>query len=58
MINENPKYLDMAQDYGLWCEYFDTGATIDEEEFDALPTEFKIKLMELSFGPESDEVEE
>ena len=40
----------IASDFDLWGEYYDTGATMTREEFDALTIEQRIALLVDVFG--------
>jgi len=46
-------YEQIAEDFRLWGEYFDTGAEMSEEEFNALTTEEKEKMQVEAFGEEA-----
>ena len=44
---------EIAEDYELWCEYVDPGATMTEDEFDALSTDEKVKMQREMFPYEA-----
>lgn len=45
-------YAQIASTFANWREYFDTGAFMSEEEFDALSNDERIGLLIAAFGPE------
>ena len=45
-------YADLANDFALWGEYFDTSANMTEADFKFMTTEQKINLLIEAFGPE------
>jgi len=46
------KHTEIAADFQNWAEYFDTSATMTEAEFDAMPMEKRLSLLEDAFGPD------
>lgn len=44
----------IAADYRLWVEYFDTDGNMTEDEFDAMSTEQKLALIEAAFGADQE----
>jgi hypothetical protein len=42
----------IAENFDLWCEYFDTNAMMTEDEFDELTTDEKVAMLIAAFGPE------
>lgn len=53
--HENPSYWQIACDYGLWCDFFDTGGIVNENKFDELSIESKIAMIEEVHGKEEDQ---
>ena len=49
----NPTYAQIAADFRLWGERFDTGAEMTRADFDAVTIERRVGLLVDSFGPES-----
>lgn len=48
------RYEQLATDFQLWGEFFDTSATMTEEEFDAMSIEGKVALLVQAFGPQAE----
>lgn len=46
-------YEQIAEDFRLWGEYFDTNAEMTEDEFNALSTEEKVQMQVEAFGEEA-----
>ncbi len=40
----------IAADYRLWVEYFDTDGNMTEDEFDGMTIEARIELLNQAFG--------
>ncbi|WP_167595299.1 hypothetical protein [Chromobacterium subtsugae] len=53
-MSANHTYEQIASDFQLWGEYFDTAAEMTEEEFNAMSTEDKVALQVQAFGPENE----
>lgn len=51
-MSANHTYAQIAADFELWGEYFDTGSEMTEAEFDALSIEKKVALQVEAFGPD------
>lgn len=51
-------YAQIAGDFRLWCEFFDTGAEMTEAEFNALTIDQKVELQVKAFGPEMVEADD
>lgn len=51
-------YAQIASDFRLWCEFFDTGAEMTEAEFNALTIDQKVELQVKAFGPEMVEADD
>ena len=49
---------EIAEDYELWCEYVDPGATMTEDEFDALSIEEKVQMQREMFPGDAAEEDE
>jgi hypothetical protein len=45
-------YEQIAENFQLWSEYFDTDAAMTEAEFNSLSTDEKVKLQTEAFGEE------
>lgn len=45
-------YAEIANNFRLWQEFVDTGATMTEAEFDALTLDQKVAMQVDAFGPE------
>lgn len=43
----------IASNYALWVEYFDTDGNMTKEEFDAMSVEARVKLLAEAFGPDA-----
>ena len=57
-MSKHYTYEEIAESYGLWCDYVDPMATMTEEEFNELSTEEKIKMQEDMFGKEENDNDE
>jgi hypothetical protein len=57
-MSKHHTYAAIANDFGLWREFVDPGATFTREEFDALTTDEKVAIQVDAFGPEFDEEDE
>lgn len=53
-MSKHYTYEEIAESYGLWCDYVDPMATMTEEDFDNLSTEEKVKMQEDMFGKDDD----
>ncbi len=40
----------IAADYRLWVEYFDTDGNMTEDEFDSMTIEARVELLNQAFG--------
>jgi hypothetical protein len=49
-------HAQIAEDFKLWGEFFDTGAEMTEAEFDALSIEEKITMQVEAFGHEAEAI--
>jgi hypothetical protein len=49
---EKYTYQEFAENWELWMDYVDPGATMTKEAFDEMSTEEKIKLCVECFGPD------
>jgi hypothetical protein len=45
-------YREIASDFRMWRESFDTDATMTQAEFDAMPVEAGVAMLVDAFGPE------
>lgn len=57
-MENQPTYENTATNWELWCEYVDTGATMTQEQFNAMTTEEKVKTQIEIWGPEVAEDED
>ena len=51
-MDNTPSYAQVAESFALWCEYADPQDTMTEEEWDAIPVEDRITILEECFGKE------
>lgn len=50
-----PSRIEIARNFALWGQYFDTGATMSSDEFDAMSEADKLDLLADAFGMEPSE---
>jgi len=51
-VSRRPTYAQIAADFGLWQEYADPNATMDQPAFDETPMDERLGLLKQAFGPE------
>lgn len=51
-MSRRPTYAQIAADFGLWQEYADPNATMDQPAFDETPMGERLGLLKQAFGPE------
>lgn len=49
---------EMVTRYEVWGEYVDPAAVVEEEEFEKMSVEEKVRIIESVFGPETTPEEE
>ena len=47
---------EIADSWSLWCLYVDPGATMTQEEFDAMTTADRLQIIADCFGEQEDEL--
>ena len=50
-----PTYNEIAANWALWCEYADTGAEMEREEWESMPVTERLDLIVGCFGDETEE---
>ena len=50
-----PTIKEMASNFQVWAEYVDPAAVVEEEEFEKMSVEEKVRIIESVFGPEEPE---
>ena len=50
MTHATPTNRQIAADYDLWSEWFDTNAEMTENEFDAIPEEDRLEMINNVFA--------
>ena len=51
-MSNTQTYAEIAENYGLWGEYIDTGAEMTEAEFDTLTVDERIAIIVECMGKE------
>jgi hypothetical protein len=50
-----PTLHEMVTRYDIWAEYVDPAAVVEEEKFEKMSVEEKVRIIESIFGPEKPE---
>ena len=52
---KTPTIQEMASNFQVWVEYVDPAAVVEEEKFEEMSVEEKVRIIESVFGPEKPE---